>query len=146
MPGKYRRVSRTKSDYSVFVGCAPGNFHSERTDRHTRNRQACYACRPLGEYALHISDRHVTFEGNAVDEGGVARRQRRLHPEALVKAGSVCIVDDLDGLTKCLGDLCCPGFAAATAGIAVHDDIACRQCGRGHKGKGQCQQIFTNEQ
>lgn len=120
---------------SVFVGNAPGHFHAERADRHARDRKPSYACWPFGQHTLHIRNWHMTFEGHPSDDGGMARCQPRLHAKPLVEARAVGIVDDLDGLTEFLGDLGHPGFAAAAARVAVHDDIARRHRRRRNKRK-----------
>jgi hypothetical protein len=45
-------------------------------------------------------------------------------------------------LTKFLGDLRRPCFAATTARVTVHDDVTCRHRRCGEKGKGK--QIFAH--
>lgn len=47
------------------------HLHARRTDWHARNRQA-KGIRPFGEQSLHITGRHVTFDGVPNDKRRMA--------------------------------------------------------------------------
>lgn len=89
------RSDRVNHEALRWLTC---HFHPGRAQRHSANSKASYASRLGRKHPPHVLNRDVTFEGQPVDQGGMAGAKVGWNSIPCLKRRTVGGVSNPDGL------------------------------------------------
>ncbi len=127
MTREHTPASGAKGDHIERLGTHAWDFHPGRSGWHSANRKPGHSLRTRRDKPRYIRDRHMPFEDQAIDDGGVTGSKVRWHAETVIEAAPHGVIDDANIPVQLSPQLSRPFLAAATPRVTVNDDIRCNR-------------------